>query len=123
MQILQTSPPRLDAADAQSNFVALRQYLQSVTENIDFILAKYAGSLKAVDADGVSRQLAAFEARMVTLERAVTQLKNVQNTQGAALSALEEEAVALRSGLTQAQERLADHETRIAALENAGGEA
>ena len=38
-------------------------------------------------------------------------------------SALEEEAAALRSGLTQAQERLADHETRIAALENAGGEA
>lgn len=40
MQIIQTPPPKLDAADPQVNFIKIQQYLQNTIESIDFILAR-----------------------------------------------------------------------------------
>ena len=115
MQLLQTPPPKLDHADPQVNFAKVQQYLQTTMETVDFILAKYAGSLKAVDADSVARKLQQLEARLVTLDRALTGVKNVQNTHTGQLDALEQ-------GAESAQTALADHEDRLKQLENPGGE-
>lgn len=115
MQLLQTPPPKLDHADPQVNFAKVQQYLQTTMETVDFLLAKYAGSLKAVDADSVARKLQQLEARLVTLDRDLTGVKNVQNTHTGQLDALEQ-------GAESAQTALADHETRLKQLENPGGE-
>ena len=115
MQLLQTPPPKLAPADPQVNFAKVQQYLQTTMETVDFILAKYAGSLKAVDADSVARKLQQLEARLVTLDRDLTGVKNVQNTHTGQLDALEQ-------GAESAQTTLADHEDRLKQLENPGGE-
>ena len=115
MQLLQSPPPRLDDASPQVNFARIQQYLQTTMESVDFILAKYAGTLKAVDADSVAVKLQQLEARLVTLDRDLTGVKNVQNTHTGQLDALEQ-------GAESTQTTLADHETRLKSLENPGGE-
>ena len=136
MQLLQTPPPKLDHADPQVNFAKVQQYLQTTMETVDFILAKYAGSLKAVDADSVARKLQQLEARLVTLDRALTGVKNVQNTHTGQLDALDRALTgvknvqnthtgqldALEQGAESAQTTLAAHETRLKQLEKPGGE-
>lgn len=121
MQIIQTPPPKLDAADPQVNFIKIQQHLQNTIESIDFILARYAGELKIVDTDGVDQKLKEVKAQMVTLDRTVTGIKNEQNTIGADLTALENTVKTLQQGLSEVRTTLTNHENRIKALENPGG--
>ncbi len=128
MQIIQTPPPKLDAADPQVNFIKIQQYLQNTIESIDFILARYAGELKIVDTDGVDQKLKEVKSQMVTLDRTVTGIKNEQNTIGKDLTALKKTVEGLsgsmgtlQQGLSEVRTTLTNHENRIKALENPGG--
>lgn len=121
MQIIQTPPPRLDAQNTEINFANIRQYLQNTMETIDFVLAKYAGALKSVDADGVEQKLKEFQSQVVSLERAVTDLKNRQNETKNSISELSNTIAQINGSLTGINHTLADHQRRIEALENAGG--
>lgn len=128
MQIIQTPPPKLDSPDAKVNFAKIQQYLQNTIETIDFILAKYAGALEIVDTDGVDKKIKEVQAQIVSLDRAVTDLKNAQNTAEGDISALEttvasisNSITSINGSITSINSTLNDHESRISALENPGG--
>ena len=128
MQIIQTPPPKLDSPDARTNFVKIQQYLQNTIETIDFILAKYAGALEIVDTDGVDKKIKEVQAQIVSLDRAVTDLKNAQNTAEGNISALEstvdsisDSITSINGSINSINSTLSDHESRISALENPGG--
>lgn len=103
MDILSISPPRLNPNDVSGSFQKISDYLQNMTELIDFTLGQYSGQLSIVDPSGIQSLLNNFRAEIVKIQREVSGIKTM-------VSSIESEVESNKSSISSLEQRVSELE-------------
>lgn len=117
MDVLSITPPRLNPQDVAGSFQKISDYLQNLTELIDYSLGQYSSQLDTVDASGVQTALNEFKATIVTIQRDITDLDSSIGNLSSKLNTLSSDVGANKSNISALTTKLSALEERVSKLE------